>query len=231
MKYSILILAAALVLSSCQRKTTVQSGVLTNEIDSVSYALGVNIGESLKSQGAGDLNFEIMMDACNKAYGGDTNLVLAGDDAVAYLNTFFQKKQQEVAEKTLQDGRDYLAANGKKSGVTTTASGLQYEVLKSGSGAQAKLGDKATFHYVGSFIDGEEFENSTKRGQPAEFVVGGQVMPGLNEAIQLMKEGDKWKLTIPSELAYGSMAGGRIPANSVIIFEVELIKVGPADAK
>jgi FKBP-type peptidyl-prolyl cis-trans isomerase len=231
MKYSFLILAATLVVSSCKDKNAVQSGVLTNEIDSVSYALGVNIGESLKSQGAGDLNFEIMMDACNKAYNGDTNLVLEGDGAVAYLNTFFQKKQQEKAEKTLQEGKDYLAANGKKSGVVTTASGLQYEVLKSGSGAPAKLGDKVSFHYVGSFINGEEFENSTKRGQPAEFTVGGQVMPGLNEAIQLMKEGDKWKLTIPSELAYGSMAGGRIPANSTIIFEVELLQVSPADTK
>jgi len=123
------------------------------------------------------------------------------------------------------DGDAFLAANAKKDGVTTTASGLQYKVIKAGTGASPKAADQVKVHYTGTTIDGNVFDSSVQRGQPAVFPVGA-VIPGWVEALQLMKVGDKWQLVIPSRLAYGPQSPTpAIPPNSVLIFEVELIEI------
>ena len=217
------ILSLSLILFACNNSASVSEAELTTDIDSVSYALGVNIGSSLLQQGAGDLDFELMLAAAERAYAGDTAMLMSAQQANVYLSEFFKRKQREATMKTLEEGRAFLEENKQRQGVVTTASGLQYEVLSSGSGISPVMGDSVTFHYTGSFINGEIFETSIGR-EPAKSKIGG-LMRGWNEAVQLRKEGDKWKLYIPSELAYGSMSGGVIPPNSTLIFEVELIAV------
>ena len=134
------------------------------------------------------------------------------------------KSDAPSAAKPL-DGEAFLAANAKKDGVTTTASGLQYKVIKSGTGASPKASDQVKVHYTGTTIDGNVFDSSVQRGQPAVFPVGA-VIPGWVEALQLMKVGDKWQLVIPARLAYGPQSPSpAIPPNSVLIFEVELLDI------
>jgi FKBP-type peptidyl-prolyl cis-trans isomerase FklB len=136
-----------------------------------------------------------------------------------------EDKQKAVGEKNVADGVKFLAENKSKSGVKTTASGLQYKVIKEGSGAQPKVTDTVTVHYRGTLINGTEFDSSYKRGQPASFPVNG-VIKGWTEALQLMKAGSKYQLFIPSSLAYGERAAGAdIAPNSTLIFEVELLDV------
>ena len=138
------------------------------------------------------------------------------------------EKQKAMAEKNLAAGEKFLAENAKKEGVKTTSSGLQYKVVKEGTGPQPKAGDTVTVDYRGTLIDGTEFDSSYKRGHPATFPVNG-VIPGWTEALQLMKVGSKYQLFIPSKLAYGERAAGpELPANSTLIFEVELKGVEPA---
>lgn len=137
-----------------------------------------------------------------------------------------EPKRRVTSAMTLERGREFLAENGERPGVVTTASGLQYEVLASGAGTGAQPGptDLVTTHYHGTFIDGKVFDSSVDRGEPMEFRVDG-VIPGWTEALQLMRPGDKWKLFVPSELAYGERGNIGIRANQVLIFEVELIAV------
>ena len=142
-----------------------------------------------------------------------------------------QNRLQELLNKNqkqkMEQGKQYLDENGKKDGVTTTGSGLQYEVLTSGAdgGKQAGPTSKVTVHYEGRLTDGSVFDSSYKRGEPATFGVN-QVITGWTEAMQMMKEGDKWRLTIPSELGYGARgAGGSIPPHATLVFDVELLKV------
>ena len=136
-----------------------------------------------------------------------------------------QTKMQKEAEANVAKGKKFLADNAKKEGVKTTKSGLQYKVIKSGSGKTPKLTDEVTTHYRGTLIDGTEFDSSYKRKQPATFPVN-RVIGGWTEALQLMKEGDKWQLFIPSDLAYGERGSGPdIGPNEVLIFDIELLKV------
>ncbi|MDM3870869.1 FKBP-type peptidyl-prolyl cis-trans isomerase [Porticoccus sp. W117] len=134
----------------------------------------------------------------------------------------------QQAEENLVTGQAFLAENAGKDGVITTDSGLQYKVLASGEGATPGAADTVEVHYRGTLLDGTEFDSSIKRGVPASFQVN-QVIPGWTEALQLMKEGDKWQLSIPSELAYGPGGTGNIPPNAVLQFDVELLKVASAD--
>ncbi len=132
--------------------------------------------------------------------------------------------QGNMKETVISPGEAFLAGNADKPGITVTASGLQYEIIHSGDGKKPSLSDTVVTHYAGRFIDGSEFDSSIKRGQPATFPVGG-VIAGWTEALQLMREGDKWRLFIPSELAYGKSGRASIPANSTLIFDIELIEV------
>lgn len=161
-----------------------------------------------------------------------TNLKMTYDEAKEVIREYFTKleqKQQEAAAAAAkvneEAGKSYLEQNGKRPEVVTTPSGLQYEVIEEGNGDQPKSGDQVTVHYTGRLIDGTVFDSSVERGEPATFGVT-QVIPGWVEALQLMKVGSKWRLHIPSNLAYGPQgAGGIIGPNSTLIFDVELLSI------
>lgn len=192
--------------------------------DDISYHLGILIGHRIQSQ-LSDLDFEKFMEGIKLVYSGKVEV-----DKVKESNDIFKKYQQKEDEKksqaAIKKGADFLAKNKKKKGVKTTTSGLQYLVMKKGTGKKPVETDKVTVHYKGTLLDGKEFDSSYKRGEPASFPLNG-VIKGWTEGVQLMKEGAKFKFFIPPELAYGQRgAGGDIGPNETLIFEVELIKIG-----
>lgn len=201
-----------------------------NDKEKASYIIGVNIGNNLKQmpmQVDQDLFLKGFKDALSGA-----KLQLS-DDEIRRVMTDLQKemsaKQAEVmktvGEKNKKEGEAFLAENKKKEGVKTLASGLQYKVIKEGTGKSPKATDKVTTHYQGTFIDGVIFDSSYQRGEPATFPVNG-VIPGWTEALQLMKVGSKWQLFVPAKLAYGEKgAGPKIGPNAVLIFTVELLAI------
>ena len=197
----------------------------------VSYGFGLDMGKKFKSQGV-DIDPEIMVRGLKDGFAGGKAL-MTDEEIQAALKTFSQElmaKQAEMAQKRAasakQDGEAFLKANSQKPGVVTRPSGLQYEIVKEGTGPSPKASDSVTVHYEGRLIDGTVFDSSMKRGTPATFGVS-QVIKGWTEALQLMKVGSKWKVTIPAELAYGANPqGGTIPPNSALIFDVELLGVG-----
>jgi len=197
---------------------------ITNEIDSVSYSLGVNIGENIKSQFPDiDLkNFEL---AIKDVLDDKKEPKITAADAQKVIQDFFKKQQAKASESIIEEGEKFLEDNKKRNNVITLESGLQYEILKSGEGPKPSLEDQVTTHYHGTLIDGTVFDSSVERGQPAIFPVGG-VIKGWTEALQLMSVGSKWKLFVPYNLAYGERgAGPQIGPYTTLIFEVELIKI------
>ncbi len=197
---------------------------MDNEMAKISYALGTLMANNVKSQGADSLDIDALNAGMRDALSGKKILV-EPNEAMMIVQNYMQQAAMRKAEKAKAAGVQYLAANKLKEGVVTTASGLQYKVLQQGNGKQPTASDRVTVHYIGTLIDGIEFDSSVRRGQPATFSVGG-VIRGWTEALQLMKEGDKWMLYIPYELAYGERgSGGQIPPYSTLLFEVELIKV------
>ena len=207
-----------------------EAAVLKNQKDKVSYGIGMNIGKSLKKD-AVDVDIDLLVKGLKDSLSGGQTLM--SDEEYRATLTAFQKEMMEkqaeaakaLAEKNKKEGEMFLAENGKKEGVVTLPSGLQYKVMKSGTGKTPKSGDTVETHYRGTLIDGTEFDSSYKRGQTATFPVDG-VIPGWTEALQKMKEGDKWQLFVPSNLAYGERGAGRdIGPNATLIFEVELIAV------
>ncbi len=207
-----------------------EAAVLKTQKDKVSYGIGMNIGKSLKKD-AIDVDADLLVKGLKDSLSGEKTL-LSEEEYHATL-TALQKEMMEkqaeaakaLAEKNKKEGEAFLAENGKKESVVTMPSGLQYKVIKSGTGKTPKPGDTVETHYRGTLIDGTEFDSSYKRGQTATFPVDG-VIPGWTEALQKMKEGDKWQLFVPSSLAYGERGAGRdIGPNITLIFEVELIAV------
>ncbi len=204
--------------------------VLKTERDRVSYTIGMDIGNNLKGQSI-DVDPDIFSRGLKDALTG--SLPLLTEKEIQETMTNFKKEMQvkqasrmkEVGGKKKQEGEAFLAKNGKKEGVTTLTSGLQYKVIKEGDGKSPKSTDTVSVHYRGTLINGNEFDSSFKRGQPASFQVGG-VIKGWTEALLLMKTGAKWKLFIPSDLAYGERGAGRsIGPNETLIFEVELLEI------
>lgn len=198
--------------------------------DRESYSLGYQFGQYLKLQGV-DINLDVYTAAIKDALGGKEPL-MSKDEIITTIRGVEQRvhetRQKELKEKAarnLQEGKAYLAENQKKKDVKTLPSGLQYKVLSAGSGKTPKVDDTVTVNYKGTLLDGTEFDSSYKRGQPTTIKVT-DVIKGWAEALQLMKEGSKWQLFIPPDLAYGERAIGQIiPPNSTLIFEVELIGV------
>jgi FKBP-type peptidyl-prolyl cis-trans isomerase FklB len=194
-----------------------------------SYAIGVDIGNNFKKN---EIEIEPKALAAGFLDALAGKPALTEDEVKATLEALRQQmmskmmaKQAETGTNNQKEGVDFLAANAKKEGVKTTASGLQYKVIKSGTGKQPKATDTVKTHYHGTLINGEVFDSSVQRGEPVEFPVNG-VIPGWQEALQLMKVGDKWQLFVPSALAYGERgAGGKIGPNAALIFEVELLEV------
>ena len=193
-------------------------------MDKLSYALGLSMGHNFLGSGIKSLNVEDFAKGVEAVYKQEKPEI-SFDEAKKIINEFFSNLQDEIAETNKQAGKEFLAENAKRSGVVVLPSGLQYEVLAEGKGRKPKATDKVQCHYHGTLIDGQVFDSSIQRGTPAVFGVN-QVIPGWVEALQLMPEGSRWKLYIPSDLAYGEQgAGGIIPANATLIFEVELIKI------
>jgi FKBP-type peptidyl-prolyl cis-trans isomerase FklB len=208
---------------------TASAGTLKSNSDSLSYAFGVSLGSYLKSQGVTNLNYAMLTKAIDQTVKGQKPLF---DIQVAnqLMGRLAEVKQQKVAGAEKEKGRAFLEQNKKRAGVTTTASGLQYEILTKGNGPIPKATDTVTAHYRGSLLDGKEFDNSYKRGEPLSIPVSG-VIPGWTEALQLMPVGSKWKLYIPSSLAYGDYGAGQdIPGGAALIFEVELLGIGSQKA-
>ena len=193
-------------------------------MDKLSYALGLSMGHNFLGSGIKSLNVEDFAKGVEAVYKQEKPEI-SFDEAKQIINEFFSNLQEQIAEENKRAGEAFLAENAKRPGVVTLPSGLQYEVLSEGKGRKPKATDKVQCHYHGTLIDGQGFDSSIQRGAPAVFGVN-QVIPGWVEALQLMPEGSRWKLYIPSGLAYGEQgAGGSIPANATLVFEVELIKI------
>ncbi len=214
----------AVTFMACSNKTSLKTPQLLTAEDSLSYALGINIGESLQKQGIENLNTDIISTAIHQAFADDSSILLDNEASVTYLNSYFQKKQMALMDKKLQEGKDFLAENATKPGVQVSSSGLQYQVIKEGTGSMPVDGDSVTVNYRGTLIDGTEFESSFETNSPVTFNVD-EVIPGWTEGLKMMKEGASYKLFIPAELGFGAMGGGPVPANSVLIFDVDLLKV------
>ena len=221
-KINLLIVSVALIFSSCTETASYKTP--ETEMEKVSYSLGVNMASSVKSQGLESIDANAVAKAFNDVFEGK-DLDISEEESMSILQEFFGKLQAEKSAKANEAGKTYLAENAKKEGVTTTESGLQYEVIKSGTGAKPSQSDQVTVHYHGTLLDGTVFDSSVDRGEPASFGVT-QVIKGWTEALQLMSIGDKWKLTIPSDLAYGDQgAGGMIGPGATLVFEVELLGI------
>ena len=216
----------SIVLFSCNKTSeTAFTGAPSNMNDSVSYALGINIGENLKQSGFETINAEALAKAINEVYNGDSSLFTL-EEAGNIINAFMAKQSEAKAAGAKQAGIDFMSENAGREGVITTPSGLQYEVITEGTGASPSATDQVTVHYHGTLIDGTVFDSSVERGEPATFPLNG-VIPGWTEGLQLMKEGGKTRFYIPSDLAYGDRAASElIGPGSTLIFDVELLKVG-----
>jgi FKBP-type peptidyl-prolyl cis-trans isomerase FklB len=198
--------------------------------DKISYSIGFGMGNNLKNQGV-DVDTNTLSKGIKDALSGAKPMMSQADmeKTMTDLRTKMMAQQQEkmkaIGAKNKTEGEAFLAKNKTVAGVKTLPSGLQYQVIKEGTGKTPKATDKVSVNYRGTLLDGKEFDSSYKRGTPASFPVNG-VIPGWTEALQLMKEGSKWKLFVPASLAYGEQgAGGVIGPNAVLVFEVELLKV------
>ncbi len=193
-------------------------------MDKFSYAIGLGIGQNLLSMGAQNINVDDFASAI-KAVLNNEEPTMSHTEAREIVNTYFAELENKMNATNIEKGASFLEENKKKDNVITLPSGLQYEVLTEGTGKKAQATDQVKCHYEGTLIDGTLFDSSIKRGEPAVFGVN-QVIPGWVEALQLMPEGSKWRLYIPSDLAYEARgAGEMIPPHSALIFDVELIQV------
>lgn len=222
----LLILAAAglaLTLTACNKPD------LKSDKGQASYAIGQQIGKNIKAQNI-EVDTKTLAIAMSDAASGKSEMTDEQmQKAMMKLQEMAMKKQQESAETNKKKAAEFFEKNKTAEGVKVTASGLQYIVMKEGTGATPTKEDTVKAHYVGTLLDGTEFDSSVKRGQPADFPVAG-VIPGWTEALQMMKVGSKYKLFIPSELAYAASGRPGIPPNSALIFEVELLEIVKASA-
>lgn len=211
------------------KKAVIVPANLKTSLDSFSYALGMNIGNNLKQQGIDNVNAVAMQKAMDDVFKGKTTS-LNEQQANMTIQTALQANSSKKSSVEKEKCAQFLATNKKKAGVISLPNGLQYEVIKSGdqNSVMAQLQDTVVAHYAGTLIDGKEFDNSYKRGQPLTIPVAG-VIKGWTEILQKMHIGDKWKVFIPSELGYGDRgAGADIPGGAALIFEMELLEVKPA---
>lgn len=200
------------------------------ELNRISYALGLSMGNNFRSSGIKDLDFKVFADGVQAVFEG-TEPKMTYDEAKEEIRKYFtamEEKQQAEAAKmgeiNAQAGEKFLAENATRPEVKTTATGLQYEIVKEGNGDTPTRADRVTVHYTGKLIDGTVFDSSVERGEPATFGVT-QVIPGWVEALQMMKVGSQWRLFIPSKLAYGPQGVPGIGPNSTLIFDVELLGI------
>jgi len=223
MKKIVLIFGVSALIFSCNKLDSSSSELLT-QMDSVSYSLGVSVANNLKSSGFETVESSAISAAFNDVF-SENEVKISEEDANALIQDYFMELSQKKSQEATNKGQAFLDENANKDGVVTTSSGLQYQVLTEGQGAKPAAIDEVTVHYHGTLIDGTVFDSSVDRGQPATFPVSG-VIQGWVEALQLMNVGSKYKLFIPSNLAYGERgAGGSIGPNETLIFEVELLSI------
>jgi|APFre7841882724_1041349.scaffolds.fasta_scaffold105337_1 FKBP-type peptidyl-prolyl cis-trans isomerase FklB len=228
-----LVIALALAGAACSKQPTqetIKGPALDTEVAKASYGLGYNIAGNVDNQYGKALDSKAFLVGIEDAFAG-TPAKVSEDAVLAALNALNDARTDErskLAETNLAAAKLFLAENGKKEGVVTTASGLQYQVLVAGAGPKPGASDTVTTHYTGTLIDGTVFDSSVDRGSPASFPVNG-VIPGWVEALQLMSVGSKWRIVVPPELAYkDNGAGNKIGPNEALIFEIELISIDPA---
>ncbi|MBK8613026.1 MAG: FKBP-type peptidyl-prolyl cis-trans isomerase [Flavobacteriales bacterium] len=232
-------LAGLAVLSACNQATGQKDRgklVLKTTEDSVAYGIGTDVGIRLRGQLVGaDLKDSLNMDILSRGIRDGLDSIVPDQKVMMAMQMYqmemqkkYLAKQQVEAEKTLRENEAWLAENGKRPGVITTASGLQYEVLQMGTGAKPGATDQVTVQYRGTLVNGQEFDSSYKKGQPATFRLN-EVVAGWTEGLQLMPVGSKFKFYIPSNLGWGAQgAGDGIPPNSTVLFDVELLDIVPA---
>jgi FKBP-type peptidyl-prolyl cis-trans isomerase FklB len=221
---NVIIISSLLAIVACKTETPKEVN-LENELDSVSYSLGVNIGENINKQFE-EYSLDNFVAGMKGVLNNEEEPKISGEQATAIIQGYFTKKHGQESESMIEEGRKFLETNASKEGVTVLESGLQYEVLAQGDGINMpKLEDNVTTHYHGTLMDGTVFDSSVDRGEPASFPVNG-VIKGWTEALQLMSVGSKWKLYVPYDLAYGERgAGPQIGPYSTLVFEVELISI------
>lgn len=220
------LIAALCVLFLVSQVNAQEKLVLKNQKDKISYIIGMDIGNNLKKNLI-DIDPNILVQGVKDALSSTKPLLTEKEiqETMAAFQKELMAKQEEVAKKNKTEGEAFLAENKKKEGVKALPSGLQYKVVKAGTGKKPKLTDTVTAHYRGTLINKTEFDSSYTRGKPVSFPVAG-VIPGWTEALQLMEEGAKWQPLIPPNLAYGERGAGRdIGPNATLIFEIELISI------
>lgn len=222
---TIFIIVLAVSISFACQNVKNSSAELNTELDSVSYSLGVSIAENIQRQGLDDVNEAAFAQGVKDFLTDEENVKVEPGIANQLLQAYFTNLREKEIEKNIEDSDAFLEENKNKEGVEVTESGLQYKVIEEGTGPSPQDGDQVRVHYTGKTIDGEVFDSSVERGEPAVFGVG-QVIPGWTEALKMMNVGGKWELYIPSDLAYGERgAGDRIGPNAALIFEVELLDI------
>ncbi len=223
------ILAVPSLLISCNKQVQQTSMALETEKDTISYCLGINYAKSNMNNNFDTVSTAIIANAMDDVYNED-ELKISEEDAAQILQSYYMKKRRHAVSENLRKGKEFLEQNKEKEGVKVTESGLQYKILKEGSGESPTDNSRVKVNYKGSFIDGEVFDSSYDRGEPTTFEVN-KVIPGWSEGIKMMKEGGKWKFFIPSDIAYGERGTRGIDPNSTLIFEVELLEVLPPQPK
>lgn len=235
-KIALLFIVPALLIASCKNNETKVE--LKSYNDSLSYAIGNDIGKSFERSELDSLNIDYVAKGIKDHFAKDTS-IFTEKKINDFLMAFSMKKRAQAEEKrkaeakekfknNLSEGQKFLAENASKEGVKTTNSGLQYKIIKKGNGKTPSMSDKVRVNYEGKLIDGTVFDSSYKRKKPAEFGVT-QVIKGWTEALQMMKEGSEWELYVPYDLAYGDRAAGDIKPFSTLIFKVELLKILPKE--
>lgn len=221
MKHTITAIAiAALALASCNSGSHAK---LTNENDSLSYALGVLVGQNLEETELTEINYELFMKGARDHR--DSTELIDLNSADSYLREFMRRREEVKELEHEKENQGYLEENKNKEGFITTDSGLQYRIIREGSGATPDANDSVQVHYVGKLIDGTVFDSSVERNAPVTFDLTKPMIAGFIEGVTLSREGGKYEFVIPSELGYGQRGAGRIKPGSTLIFELEVLKV------
>jgi len=216
------IVSMAVIMSSCNSKKIGKVDIKT-ESDSLSYAIGVNMGYNIKNSKIEDLNVLAVANGLMDVKDSKKD-VMTSEKSIEIIQKFLAKQQEKIGQKNLEEGKKFLEENGKKEGVITDSTGIQYKLIQDGTGSMPKETDVVKVHYKGTLIDGTEFDSSYKKNEPVQFPLNG-VIRGWTLGLMKMKAGSKFMLWIPAQLGYGERGGGPIGPNQVLIFEIDFLEI------